>query len=405
MKKFFYLGITFLVLGAFFFIFFNNSPYSFFKNQFKAKVPFDAVAVSAKCRNEKGQNESLGQMQCWSDLINSVLKDYGVDAAMDILAYSYDNNSSPGSTCHALTHKIGTTAYELFAAHKEFKISPKTAYCSYGFYHGFMEALVSRTGDAKEARRFCEDVDKQLSAQAPDAFLQCYHGIGHGWANNHNKKIATEHDIGDPALKLCKAVAVNPDQLSRCATGVFNAIAIDYMSGEYGFPLNKNDPLQFCRGQEDIYKDPCYISMNTLLMSLTEADLIKSAKFLETIKEDGYASHAMINLAAAYTTFHMQDNDQPYHFHLCRSVQNRLHGPCIQGYAFGFMENGEPHNEYVKPLEFCQADWLNEKEKAACQEYIFSYLRQWYPKDKNEQICGTVKEQYRALCYEKINQK
>jgi len=349
------------------------------------------------------QKDAAKVKACWEQVVQADIKRGDIAGAFESLVSLYNSAPNMGETCHALTHEIGRSGYKLFARDVKISITPKTAYCSYGFYHGFMEELVLEKGDMDLARKFCDYADAQLSKVSPDVTLQCFHGIGHGTVNNHDPRTwGNAQSLIDPAIALCEQVASSDEQLSRCATGVFNGLSIFYSTGEYKLVLDKNDPVKICRQQKKQYQDACYISMNTLLLQLTNYDLMRAVLFIEVISDDVTASHAMINLAAPIGTKNISKTDHTETISICRLVQKRLHLPCIAGYAYGFLEHGEPEREYIKPLKFCESESLTRDEQNACFEYILSYLPRWYAQEKVESICATLDGTVKKLCYEKI---
>jgi hypothetical protein len=395
MKKIILLLFLVFVFGEFIVFFSSRLPFSP-----PAKKQINVPAEISACKT------STQKDQCWSDLITRIVTNQGVDKALEVTANLYDSEKSFASPCHAITHAIGQTAYELFAKHQDFTVTAKTAYCSYGFYHGFMEALVSKTNNPKLAREFCSYVDKQLKDKAPDAYLQCFHGIGHGWSNIHDTRLwGKEDEIINQSLTLCKNVSGTRDELTRCATGVFNNIALAYMSHEYNLSVNKDDPLTVCHKQTEEFKDPCYISMNITLLWFTNNDFAKAAAFLEKLQNTDMAIHAMRNLAAVVGAQNMNLSDHSAMIANCRNVQNRLQDSCFQGYAFGFLEHGQPEVEYVKPLAFCESQTLSKTEQQNCLSYIFSYLPQWYPRTKAESICQTVSTEYVSQCQTQVRMR
>jgi hypothetical protein len=340
---------------------------------------------------------------CWEQVVQKEIKKGNIVEALDALSSFYEANPSMGEMCHSLTHEIGQASYRFFARGVDFEITPKTAYCSYGFYHGFMEALVINKGDMELARTFCDDVDRQLASLTPDASLQCFHGIGHGTVNNHDPRTwGNEQTMINPALTLCEQVSISSQQRSRCATGVFNGIATFYATGKYNLIVDPKDPLHICRLQKEEYQDACYVSMNTLLLQVSNNNLKQAAAYVEQIPDDEMAHHAMINLASPIGSGNIDKNDHTEVVAVCRSLSNRLHLSCIAGYAFGFLEHGVPTKEYIKPLEFCNSKYLVSEEQNACFEYILSYLPQWYAQEKVKDICLQLDEKNRNLCMDAL---
>src|SRR5688572_21899639 len=107
-----------------------------------------------------GVENLIEKEACWKKAIDEDLKRGDLDQTMQMVAGLYDTEPEFARNCHDFMHSIGKSAYELFSKGKSFKIGDKTGYCAYGFYHGFMENLVSRSGDIGKARDFCATVDR-----------------------------------------------------------------------------------------------------------------------------------------------------------------------------------------------------------------------------------------------------
>lgn len=355
----------------------------------------DELAIQ-KCKDVKQNQE-----QCWEDLMVTLAQERGIDVALDVLASVKDTYKPFSNICHDLTHTIGGEAYEQFSADKDFIATPKSIYCNYGFYHGFMEALASTSGDSKEAREFCAYIDSQMAKITPDVSLQCYHGIGHGWTNVHdNPEVwGDEFAIVTPALKLCEETKDTWEQLSRCLTGVFHGIAVLYITGEYGLSIDKENPLKLCHEQEERYRNECYMSMHGVLRQVTGNDFSKAANFIEDILEDKYAGPAIMHLAMATSQQYKDTLSYTNAINLCRMLEPRLLLSCVQGYAFGLFEQNASGEQHKEPLNFCRLAMLSDREQTACLEHIFSYLTIWYSSEKAQNICESIEEKYQEFCY------
>lgn len=373
---------------------FHNHLEPYFRGVIKVKKNNESSAADcAKDKNNPSQ-------KCWQDLTEQALKTNGVAAAFDVIADLYQKEPAFGGLCHSLTHEVGEKAYQLFSEHKDFVVTPKSASCAYGFYHGFMEAMLRKTGDLKEAESFCDYINKQLSSQTPDAALQCYHGIGHGVTNPHDDRSVWGNDeaIISPSLKLCEKVSKNDNQLYRCSSGVFNALANFYISSQYKLAVNKKDPAWICHKQPERYQEPCYGNMNSLFMSLAGNRMIKAASYVNKIVDDQQAISAVRYLSALNVLSNLNITDYNLIFGDCRSLAKRLYLPCIDGFAHGLLEHGSPGKEYVKALEFCRAPKILKEEKDSCFKYVLSNLTGWYPVAKAEEICKGVEAEYQGLC-------
>lgn len=353
-----------------------------------------------KVGDKKTRAASCKNVQCWQDLIDSTLKEKGLNEAFEVLATLYQNEPQFALSCHDFAHKLGARAYQLFSQKEDFGLSSKSSYCGYGFYHGFMETLLQKTGDMNEARRFCEYADTQLKKTTSDAGGACYHGIGHGAVDGSDPGTwGNPEDMIEPALKLCEMVASdeNPPprygKLFRCVSGVFNALEILSTSNKYKLSLNTDDPFWICKAQPARYKEACFTQFVVAVMSVTGNDFIQSAKIIDAIKEDEYALPTLQSLVVELP--HQGKTDYQETLTYCRSLSVRFRETCVYAFAEGFMKYGPPQNEYVKALEFCESSLLTDDEKQACFTRILSILRIWYSAEKSQEICEGVDQKYR----------
>lgn len=343
-------------------------------------------------------NSGSQKLQCWEDLIDSTLKTQGIHQTFEIVEKLYTTESVFASDCHSYVHKIGEKAYKLFSQHQNFALSPKTSYCGYGFYHAFMESLLKDGGDLNKARKFCDYVDQQMGSSIADSKGACYHGIGHGTADNHDQKYwENEKALVDPALKLCEKVAPNEVLLNRCSSGVFNVLAIAY--GGNKVKINTQEPLWFCDQLSNrIYKKTCYEEMNTALFALTHNDFIQAAKFIERITEDEFANSGIRSLAGVLGMSRVQDSDFTEPIYSCHQLQARLRSSCFEGFVGGLIEGGEPGIEYVKTITLCKDSSLNKEEKRACFEAVLWFSSLYYPKEKYQSVCNMIDDGYKRNC-------
>lgn len=339
--------------------------------------------------------------RCMGELVRKTIHSKGIDAAFDLL---WDSRSPEGSFiegCHELAHLIGKEAYNLFVEGKEMALD-KSYYCGYGFYHGFAETMLQSAGTLDGAREFCAYADKQLAGKTAGASGACYHGIGHGVVDGSDPRSwGNAEGLIAPALKFCVEVGKVKDQLARCASGVFNALAIAYSQSKYGLSLKsvEQDPFFLCRKQTNTdIKRSCYHQMNTLLVSITK-NFIDAAKYIEEIKEDEYAAFAMEGLSSWAVYSEHKNLDHLKNIASCRTFQKRLHIPCVAGFAIGIVEFGPPTIEYKEAVKFCQLPVLTSEEEGECFNKIIGYFRMIYSSQKVNEICAGMDERYRKYCF------
>ncbi|TSC85985.1 MAG: hypothetical protein G01um10147_1052 [Microgenomates group bacterium Gr01-1014_7] len=347
------------------------------------------------------QNMTKSQkQQCWQDQMESTLNSAGLDQAFTLMDQLFKNEPDFASDCHGFVHLLGEKAYLLFSEKKDFQLSEKSSFCGYGFYHGFMEALLQKTADMTEARRFCEYADAELKKTTADAGGACYHGIGHGAVDGSDPRTwGDPQAMITPALSLCEMVSNDEipspryGKLYRCVSGAFNGLEILSTSGQYKLSLNKDDLFWICRNQPKHYQEACFTQFVVAVMNITGNDFAASAEIIDSIKEDTSAIPALQALVVELVNQGKTDYQQTLSF--CRSLSNRFQIPCISAFAEGFLKYGPPEKEYVEAIKFCSSPLLEEFEKSSCFEKVLSLLRIWYTVSKSESICWEVDPKYR----------
>lgn len=344
---------------------------------------------------------------CYEEDVVRELKKDGLDAALDRMSYLYDTDPAFRDSCHAVSHVLGKNAYHLFEEGKQVNLSAKTSYCSYGFYHGFMEEMLQLSGSADEAREFCSSAAKAVSKESANAEGACFHGIGHGAADGSDPRAWGDPvALTDPGVALCDAVDPTEPHFYRCSSGVFNSLAIMYINNSYNLRMDDTaaDPFAVCKNWKEYrIKNPCYQEMNSLVMKHSKGDLAAGIKIVEKIQDDPkYAALAMTSFAAFIPASFTVPFDAGFDktIDACHAARADLVGPCLNGIPSGIMEFGTPGREYQQALKFCSSKKLSSSEREACFTVAFGGMRSYYPDEKVTSICKSaeVPEDRRADC-------
>lgn len=336
---------------------------------------------------------------CYDDIIRKTLHAKGLTAAFDVLAEVYSGDPDFFSTCHAETHVIGEAAYEEFHATGEVELTDKASYCGYGFYHGFMDALLYETKDYDEARDFCAYAGDQIPVPTGYTEGACYHGIGHGVTDGTDPRLwGNPVRMAAPGLHLCELVAGgNSDHLMRCASGVFNSLALQYRDPQYG--LRTTDAFSVCH--EGNYTGPvaeaCYSQMNTLATFLARYDFTTAIRSTLQIQDAHNRREAIKGVSETYF-----------------STANSLHKPlsarevsgacallgedapiCITGVVSGIQEFGTPGEEYKDMLAFCALEGMDADFVPQCYRAVVDSTRWFYGEEEVPYVCAKIPELHR----------
>ncbi|MEN9621830.1 MAG: hypothetical protein RLZZ67_264 [Candidatus Parcubacteria bacterium] len=350
------------------------------------------------------KNKNSTPSECYQIDVVGVLKKEGLEKALDRMAFLYNNEPAFKDSCHAVSHILGKSAYHVFEEGGTIKLTGKTSYCSYGFYHGFMEEMLQLSGNLDDARKFCTDAGKILSKESANAEGACYHGIGHGAADGSDPRAwGNPIALVSPGIELCNKVDSKEPHFYRCVSGVFNSLALMYMANSYNLRLDSvTNPFEVCKNWDEFrIKNPCYQEMNTLGMRLAQGDLKKGIHFVEKIDDENkYAALAMRSLSGVVPSRFKQPFDEDFEntIDACHSARKDLVVPCLQGIPSGIMEFGTPGKEYEAAVAFCMSEKLLEDERIQCIKMAFGGIRAYYPPEKQASICATIDIKYRKLC-------
>lgn len=369
----------------------------------------EKTGVSQDFDSNSCVNKNENPQACWQNIIDETLKKEGLDRAFTVMGELYSTQPLFAPACHDSAHRLGEAAYKQYSKTKTSDLSSKSFYCGYGFYHGFMEALLQASGDISEAKEFCAYVGQKLAKDTTDAENACYHGIGHGSVDGGDPRAWGDAlAMLKPSLQLCETIAGNDrvlhGKLYRCTTGAYNAIEILARESKYKLEKLKNDPFYICPLQPEEYREGCYTNMLPAYMILLKNDLPAIVKISEKIleKNGSYEIRNMVISAIYHEYIRMHLNDLNYAAEAgvkeCRKYLGKTKEACIEGLSGGHMKYGKPAEEYVKAMAFCGADFLNIAEKNLCYPYILIRLRIWYRVEKVKEICNAVPKEFQQYC-------
>lgn len=336
---------------------------------------------------------------CWDEALTLTLNKKGLTKVLDEVSILYESKPEFADSCHDIMHSMGHKAYKNYLQDEDSVVNPKAFYCANGFYHGFMASFLNSNQDLDKAKEFCAFIGKELGKKAPDSMLQCYHGIGHGLLEEgfqKGKPFTSEQDLAESALSNCEKVSETEQQLYRCTSGIFNGIANFYISGERNFKLNSKEPFSFCENQVEKYKKSCYGNFNSVIFWVAKNDLKLASKFIIEMKDKKY-QESSIRYLSALSTLKLAKVDPEKAILTCRET-GKLNLSCIQGFAHGFLEHGNPNKEWEGAVNFCTNKMLTEVESDTCLRYALGGLTSWYSEIKSKEICDSVELRFQKYC-------
>lgn len=336
---------------------------------------------------------------CLAPLLEGTFRSYGMDAAFGLLVSLLEARTSFAATCHGLAHELGESAYALYAKNEPFQLSQRTSLCGYGFYHGFMEALLYDSGDMAQARDFCAYVGEQLRDESRAAEYSCYHGIGHGVVDETEYHGGSVDSFIQGGLAVCERVGDTEFRKNLCASGVFNSLAIAYRNNASGFSADPGDPYAICREQEQPYfRAPCYMEMNTYVLHLGGGDLKDAAVHIFRISDKEYARFAVEGLAGYAAATYQSPEGYSAVYDVCRAFPREIRSACIHGFVGGLLEFGSPRTFREGAGTFCTMLSSDPEDEKVCYESFAGFAWGQYNPQDFRAVCDLIREQYEDVC-------
>lgn len=338
---------------------------------------------------EECEKEGPRKQQCFEEIIVTTAHTEGIAPAFDVVAKLYDRDRRFADSCHGNTHELGAIAYEAYKQSKDFTVSPKMSYCGFGFYHGFLEAMFFDNGTIKGAERFCDWLDAKFGEEIQGVSYACYHGIGHGVTDGSDPTHwGSVSKFVEPGLTLCRALTDTGEHRERCASGVFNALALAYMDPKYGLSNDARDPYAFCRTQkEDYIKRECYDQMNTYIM-WTHPEFADALSVAMTRSEPGFRTVAVTSVVGPQAQRALiEHKDLVALITTCSTLPSRLADLCAHGFATALIEFGKPGEEY----KIADAVCARAGDRApACFNAVARNVVDRLPPASHEQVCDDI---------------
>ncbi|MBI3420895.1 MAG: hypothetical protein HY006_02425 [Candidatus Sungbacteria bacterium] len=349
-----------------------------------------------------GSGDNGVDLNCFNEELRSVVRSKGIEAAFGLLATRYVSDKDPAA-CHWSAHQIGDEVYRQESGGAPFAFARSSYYCGYGFYHGYLEALLRTNPDPQIQKTkilaFCDSVEKTFRGESKD---NCFHGIGSGFTENP----PPQHVYGNiatltaPGLKACDVLFGGTGrEWEVCTTGVF-AVPANFMSqNKYDFVFDPADPFVFCAKLPPNYHRACYGEFSAKMERITQGDLSKVASFLPRIKEPEY-QRLVVRVAAAVMLQRVARQASPEKRLMeCRSIfEGDLQYACLDGVVWGFLYHGPLNHEHEQALNFCAEPALASEDREFCYTRLFARINNMFPPEKARAACSAAPAELRERC-------
>lgn len=327
--------------------------------------------------------------ECVRSEVDTVVATQGVEAALELVAKISFNNV-PGVDCHGLMHTIGQAAFEHSIHHTYPTITNATAYCGYGFFHGYVEAAFLSGSSVNESATLVKDFCSYVTGHADTVLSDaCFHGVGHG---SLAFALSDESLWGKPllaiakALEACKNIAPNDTSYSRCSSGVFMEFNTMVAEKQYGMTVDPANPFAICLAQEEKDRLDCYSQWYGIIKYLAKNDFAQSLQYSLTIKDKGMAEQSMIALAGADSD--LSDSHVASKIETCTLLPTAWRWPCLEGVVLAALLNATPGAEYKTATSVCTRDSFPNDFVNECYNFLVERDEYAYKSANIPQVCA-----------------
>lgn len=347
-----------------------------------ASVAARVDAIQAAC----GETQASELRFCYGSELEKLLSE-GMPTMLAVVHELYGRGLE--KACHYALHPVGAAAYRQYreTGNNVFQISD-AAMCNFGFYHGFVIALMNDTGDVLDAKHFCDSLDPKLVAEKPEVRDECYHGVGHAMVteavgeplNEKTDPLWVERVFrlsAENGISECRRIFSEWPALNNCNSGVYHELAmLQTADGWYSDP---SDPLWLCEEADPAVRGNCYGNMHRVFVKvfpgLTAREIVPR---IERLYGTNQFMTAMVVRWYGHVRGLVAVSKPEEFFRFCRDIPDEYQKYCLSGGIGWITQNGEGGEEYKASMEFCMRPELSREERQDCVDEAFGYFEGMY---------------------------
>lgn len=301
------------------------------------------------------QSTDTIQPQCWEAELDQLIAAGGLDAAFDAVRTWYQENDVFKRNCHDVMHLVGEAAYSLYLKDATATDRSEVAYCGYGFFHGFVETMLAEEGfqQFSRVRQYCESLENDALYESVGP---CYHGIGHAAFDSLEGSLwGDAARMTNVSVAVCEQFLDDEFSQSRCASGVYNALANALSARTYELTFDGWVAYDLCRHEKGAYQTFCYMELGNGYIRDFLWSREKEVAYLKVMP-----AAARIPTLVGYMDTEVRryiDTLSPVDFAgLCRDFDKGSdRDACAEGALIGLRGISEPGREREASQQFCRA--------------------------------------------------
>lgn len=343
-------------------------------------------------------------LACYFQELSIVTDQEGVSAALAKLRSWMEESELVRQNCHDLSHVIGEEAYQHYQQGENFQLSREKSLCGFGFYHGFIETVLSVEGSVSTVAAACRDLlDNPDILNTDQHYSACFHGIGHGVFD----LVVASQDVSaglESGLATCRSFSQNQQEETMCVTGVFNGLRFAYFYPQYDVEFNPDDPLELCHVFDESDRRWCYADVLAGYADSQQWTMAESYRFfVDRYSPTSLERAAVVNYLAGRHNRTWQIGDSVSSEVLfCQELPSELRSTCFEG-LIGALAMQIPADQLFTSLEpVCEAPQLSGIERAKCYEIVIAVQASQSSSEQVAAVCQllpTDLESVSSFCF------
>jgi plastocyanin len=352
---------------------------------FKKDVPCEDQLGSAKLR-------------CFDMKLEASLQEGGIESAFAYFKEIYAADPEVPSQCHQWAHRLGEAEYALYKEGQKIELRPEAAFCSYGYFHGFINAMVADTQNFLSAQQFCEDAVRDTKDQLKGMAGNCIHGIGHSVATlmlEDQKQWGSVQGVLEAGAAQCTELYA--DLQGTCFDGMFHELYLSMSRGDYGLQVDEyaqsGDLFYYCKGLPSELSESCHAEFIKLWPYFLGSDKKTAIEHLAATVEGVFVQTPRVlhTLARSFIEMDIVGGDFKGSVEACAAVPEYLFNECLHGLVLGFVTHGEPGSMHEAGFAFCRDQYEGES-RAVCIEDMVAELSLVYFEEQLHAACMQLDE-------------
>ena len=336
--------------------------------------------------------------QCYDEIFAQRLHEEGFESAFSYFLEIHAADSEVAQVCHGWMHELGVSGYTKYKEEGVLRLRPESSYCSYGFFHGLINAMIADTHQITTARNFCEQAVAVDGEVLHGLQTSCAHGIGHSFSTLLLEDLSIPRDflyLTEKAEEGCDELYQDEAFRDQCYDGMFHELILVTSQGAYEMSpeeyMMQDDLYYLCRQEKKEAVSSCLSAFVSVWPYFSESKEEVLRSLVDVSRELDVDIHtALRSLVRSFIEIDLiKGNTFDETVSVCAELIDDTRVYCIEGLAAGLITHGDSVDPHIKAFDFCFATYVGD-DKDVCIEKVVQELWWNYTPEHFNQACEAL---------------